>query len=146
MAHKISTSHRKAFLQTWLGLWRKYTADILLSSHRRTYNSLLDTEMKALLNNLDFSLSAAAQRIRQLDKETYNRMRVSHHHIARKAIEAASKASNEKHNAWFAADPDRKRTSSYRNRGLGTMLAILVSTGGGTNLHYDKGDDGKLPI
>jgi hypothetical protein len=130
MPSSMSPAHGRAFRQTWLGFWRKYSADITLSAHRRTDNAL-DAEMKRMLNNLDFSLLAAARRIRQLDEGVYNRMRVSHHEIVRKAMKSADdNAQGKKHQAWFAADPDRKRTSSYRNRGLGTMLAVSISTGG----------------
>jgi hypothetical protein len=72
-------------------------------------------------------------------------MRVSHHRIMRKTMKAAAKAERGKHEAWFATDPNRKRTSSYQNGGLGTMLAISSSSrGGGTNYHYDEVDDGEV--
>jgi hypothetical protein len=120
-----------------------------VSKHRRTDDDHLDTAIKGLLNTLDYCLSAAARRLRQLDEDTYNLMRVSHYRIAKRAMKEASMATSTYANKlrdWFLADPDRRRTSSYRNRGLGTMLAVSTSTGGGTNFHYDEGDDGEFPL
>jgi hypothetical protein len=102
----------------------------------------LGAEMKDMLNHLDCYLSTAANRIRQLDEDIYNHMRVSHYRVPRKALEAVDKADNE-HGNWFAADPDRRQTSSYRNRSLGTMLAISQSSGGGISFHHDQSDDRK---
>jgi hypothetical protein len=143
--HETSTSHGNAFLQTWLGFCCKHTTDIRLTQHRRTAKPALDAEMKDMLNHLDCYLSTAANRIRQLDEDIYNRMRVSHDRVARKALEAVDKADNE-HGNLFAADPDSRRASSYRNRSLGTMLAISQSSGGGIDFHHDQGDDRKLPM
>jgi hypothetical protein len=50
-------------------------------------------------------------------------------------MKAAAEAERGKHEAWFATDPDRKRTSSYQNGGLGTMLAIsLCKLVGGSSI------------
>jgi hypothetical protein len=72
--------------------------------------------------------------------------------------------SGAQHDKWMEKDPERARTSSFRIGGIGSVLAVsicrgakgrpstplsrsylnrdTISSGAGTGLHYDNGDDG----
>jgi hypothetical protein len=95
------------------------------------------------MRTLDRSLAKATMYLRKVDELTYNRMRGSHQDISKFAISNVDQhRAAEAHNAWFAKDPDRARTSSFRLGGIGSMMAVSISTGAGTSYHYDEGDDG----
>jgi hypothetical protein len=47
----------------------------------------------------------------------------------------------QEHDEWFDKDTRRARTSAFRVGGIGSMLAVSISSGQGTNYHYDEGDD-----
>lgn len=92
---------------------------------------------------LDRSLASAATYLRKVDEPTYNRMRCSHRDISKFTLSNVDQhRAAEAHKVWFAEDPDRARTSSFRLGGIGSMLAVSISTGAGTGYHYDEGDDG----
>ncbi|KAF1937278.1 hypothetical protein EJ02DRAFT_437972 [Clathrospora elynae] len=123
MPFKTTAAHGDTFLQAWIGLWRKYSSTPFVSAGRMQKKPVLNKGIKNLMRILDRSLAKAATYLRKVDEPTYNRMRQAH-------------------KTWFAKDPDRARTSSFRLGGIGSMMAVSISTGAGTSYHYDEGDDG----
>jgi hypothetical protein len=143
MPFKTTNAHGDTFLQAWIGLWRKYSSTPFVSAGRMQKNPALDKGIKNLVRILDQSLAKATTYLRKLDEPTYNRMRYSHCDISKTALSNVDlHRAAEKHKAWFAKDPHRARTSSFRLGGIGSMLAVSISAGAGTSYHYDEGDDG----
>ncbi|KAF1830854.1 hypothetical protein BDW02DRAFT_81155 [Decorospora gaudefroyi] len=88
-------------------------------------------------------LTKVATYLRKVDEPTYNRMRCSHRDISEFSLSNVDQhRAAEAHKAWFAKDPDRASTSSYHLAGIGSMMAVSISTGVGTGYHYDEGDGG----
>jgi hypothetical protein len=80
-------------------------------------------------------------------------MRFAYQLIARAAVNGVDKLQEswKRTNArWYKDDTDRANTSTFRLGGIGSMLAVSISTGAGTAFHYDEGDDGvphaRLPL
>ncbi|KAF2633007.1 hypothetical protein BU25DRAFT_87477 [Macroventuria anomochaeta] len=143
MPFKTTAAHGDTFLQAWIGLWRKYSCAPFVSAGRMQKKPILDEGIKNLIRILDQSLAKAAAYLRDVDEPTYNRMRCSHSDIFRLALSGVDRhRAAGAHRAWFAEDPDRVLTSSYRLGGVGSMMAMSISTGAGTSYHYDEGDDG----
>jgi hypothetical protein len=104
---------------------------------------VLNKGIKNLMRILDRSLAKAATYLRKVDEPTYNCLRCSHRDIFRFALSNVDQhRAAEAYKAWFAKDPDRARTSLFRLGGIGSMLAVSISTGAGTSYHYDEGDEG----
>lgn len=143
MPFYTTKAHGDTFLQAWIGVWRKYSSTPFVSAGRMQKKPALDKGIKNLTQILDQSLDKAAKYLRKVDEPTYNRMRSSHRDISKSALSNINQhRAAEVHKAWFAEDPDRACTSSFRMGGLGSMLAVSISTGTGTSYHYDEGDDG----
>jgi hypothetical protein len=145
MPFKTTAAHGNTFLQAWIGLWRKYSGTPFVSAGRMQKKPALNKGIKNLMRILDRSLAKAATYLRKFDEPTYNRMRRSHRDISKFTLSNVDQhRAAEAHKAWFAKDPDRARTSSFRLGGIGSMMAVSISTGAGTSYHYDEGDDGML--
>jgi hypothetical protein len=143
MPFNTTKAHGDTFLQAWIGLWRKYSSAPFVSAGCLQKKPALDKGIKNLMRILDRSLAKAATYLRKVDEPTYNRMRCSHRDISKSALSNVDQhRAAEAHKAWFAKDPDRARTSSFRLGGIGTMLAVSISAGAGTSYHNDEGDDG----
>jgi hypothetical protein len=143
MPFVTTSAHGKSFKQLWLGIWRKYSAVPFVSSPRRTVKPVIEQGLVNLLHDLDSSLGKAAQYLRALDQDVYNRMRIGHQLLAKVAVARVNELAHpEKHKKWFQSDLSRLNTSTYRMGGLGSMLAVSVATGNGTGFHYDEGDHG----
>ena len=143
MPFNTTESHGNTFLQAWIGLWRKYSSTPFVSAERMQKKPALNKGIKNLMRILDQSLAKAAMYFLKVDEQTYNRMRCSHRDISKFALSNVGQhRAAEAHKEWFAKDPDRDRTSSFRLGGIGSMLAVFISAGAGTSYHYDEGDDG----
>jgi hypothetical protein len=118
-----------------------------VSSGRMQEKPALDAGVKNLMQTLDRSLAKAAAHLCEVDKPAYSRMRNSHRHISKHTVahlDQLKPGMAKKQEEWFAEDPDRARTSSFRLGGIGSMLAVSISTAEGTKFHYDGDDDGTL--
>ena len=143
MPFNTTKAHGDTFLQAWIGLWRKYSSAPFVSAGRMQKKPALDKGIKNLMRILDRSLAKAAMYLRKIDEPTYNRIRCSHRDVSKPApLNVDQHRAAEAHKAWFARDPDRARTSSFRLGGIGSMLAVSIFAGAGTSYHYDEGDDG----
>ena len=98
------------------------------------------------MRSVDGAFSRIAQQLRRIDEPVYDRSRPLHRHILHRALdninnnaEPTVKAMHE----YMGMNPDRSNTSLSRIGGLGSVLAVSTSTGGGTAYHYDVGDDGE---
>jgi hypothetical protein len=145
MPFNTTKAHGDTFLQAWIGLWRKYSSVPFVPAGCMQKKPALNKGIKTLMQTLDWSLTKAATYLRKVDEPTYNRMRCSHRDISKSALSNVDQhQAAEAHKAWFAKDPDRARTSSFRLGSIGSMLAVSISTGAGTDCHYDEGDNGML--
>jgi hypothetical protein len=73
-----------------------------------------------------------------VDEPTYNRSRHGHQIATRASVQCAKQGSNKysaTHQRWMDKKPARKKTSTYRMAGLGSMLAVSLLTGVGTAYH-----------
>jgi hypothetical protein len=142
MLFNTTKAHGDTFLQAWIGLWRKYSSTPFVSAGRMQEKPGLDEGIKNPIEILDQSLGKAATYLRKVDEPTYNRMRCSHRDISKFASSNVDQhRAAEAHKTWFARDPDRARTSSFRLGGIGSMMAVSISTGAGTSYQYKEGDD-----
>jgi hypothetical protein len=132
--------------QMWLGAWRKYSMVPYTATNQRKVNKKLDLACKALLLQVDRTMAHRPRRvISELDNATARRMKFAHQPIARAAVHMVEKmqpAWVPSAKKWYQEDPTRAKTKSFRMGGIGSMLAVSISTGPGTAFHYDKGDDG----
>jgi hypothetical protein len=143
MLFNTTKAHDDTFLQAWIELWRKYSSTPFVSAGCMQEKPALDKGIKNLMRILDRSLTKATTCLRKVDEPTYNRMRRSHRDISKSVLSNVDQhRAAEIHKAWFAKDPDRARTSSFRLGGIGTMLAVSISAGAGTSYRYNEGDDG----
>ncbi|RMZ66280.1 hypothetical protein GMOD_00005368 [Pyrenophora seminiperda CCB06] len=109
----------------------------------RRAKSQLDEGIKGLLRAIDQNLAEAAFYLRRLDEPTYNRMRSSHRDVLKSALSGIDQHRHaDAHKAWFAKDPSRARTLSFRIGGIESVVGVSISTGEGTSYYYDEGDDG----
>ncbi|KAF2024095.1 hypothetical protein EK21DRAFT_118108 [Setomelanomma holmii] len=138
-------AHGQNFLQAWFGVWMKYQAAPFISAARRPKKPSLDSAVTELVETLDKTLKKSAALLRKVDEPAYNRMRQGHRDAARAAVAGATSGTHKfavTQQAWLNKDSNRTGTSSHRMGGIGSMLAVSISTGGGTGYHYDDGDDG----
>jgi hypothetical protein len=142
MPFSKTPAHGDTFLQAW-----KYTNASFVSSGRMQEKPALDAGVENLMRILDRSLAKAAARLGEVDKPAYTRMRRSHRDISKDALAHLNQLKPgmaKKQKEWFTEDPDRARTSSFRLGGIGSMLAVSISTAEGTKFHYDDDDDSML--
>ncbi|KAF1934564.1 hypothetical protein EJ02DRAFT_429233 [Clathrospora elynae] len=146
-----SKAHGLKFQQLWLGAWRPYqaalalTAASLCSAGSQKTKAICDKAQKNLLAKLDNIASKAMSYISQFDPPTAAWMKYSHWSIAKTTLANVNKLSKQAaaHKEWYEEHPDRASTLAFQMGGLGTMLAVSISTGAGTGYHYDKDDNGK---
>jgi hypothetical protein len=144
MKSSKTAAHGTSFQQTWLGYWRKYEKAAFLAASSRPTNPALDHAIQNMMRTLDAAFATISQRIRALDPDTYTRMRFSHRPIIKAALNDVGQLRHaDAHKKWYGKHPERATTSSARIGGLGSMLAVSTSIGGGTAFHYDQGGAGK---
>jgi len=115
------------------------------ATNQRKVNGKLDRACKALLLKVDRTMAHPPRRVTSdLDNPTARRMKFAHQPIARAAVNMVEKLQP----GWVSSakkryeeDPTRTKTS-FRMGGIGSMLAVSISTGDSTAFHYDEGDDG----
>lgn len=125
----------------------RYQSGPYVSADRRQAKPALDSAMTGTLVELGESLKYAADLFRKVDEHTYNLTRHSHSIVFRAALVGVTSGTHKyagQQQKWMDKDPSRTRSSSYRMGGIGSMLAVSISTGTGTGYHYDSGDDGEL--
>jgi hypothetical protein len=84
-----------------------------------------------------------ARSLELLDPDIAHRMRFNHQVVA-KGMADGVHLQKEKNRRWHAGDTSRKNTSRFRLGGMGSMLAVSISTAKGTDFHYDNNDDSHI--
>ncbi|KAF1940459.1 hypothetical protein EJ02DRAFT_228436 [Clathrospora elynae] len=146
---KTTKAHGLEFQQLWLGAWRPYraapalTAATLCSVGSERTKAIRDQAQQNLLAKLDKIASKAMRYLSWFDLPTATRMKRIHRPIAKTTLAIDNLGKQVvAHKKWYEEHPDRASTSAFRMGGLGTMLAVSISTGAGTGYHYDKDDNG----
>jgi hypothetical protein len=119
----------------WLGAWRKYSPVPYAATNERKVNEKLDRACKALLLEVDRTMAHRPRCvISDLDNPTACRMKFAHQPIARAAVNMVEKLQHAwvpSAKKWYQKDPTRAITKSFRMGGIGSMLAVSISTGDG---------------
>jgi hypothetical protein len=141
MPFKFSKAHGIHFRMLWLGIWKRSAKVPLASEALRTPKPILAALIKRFFKQANEKLKAVQNHLQNIDQPTAKRMKFVHQNAARSAVGSVKyHVAPAKHEAWYGEDPIRGNTSSFRLAGLGTMLAISISSSGGTNYHYDGND------
>jgi hypothetical protein len=117
----------------------------MVTADRRVKKKGADAAITPLLREIDDMISRKTRRLlADADPVVASRQRFSHQHISKSAMRNTDRLkSGAQHDKWLEKDPERARTSSFRIGGIGSVLAVSISSGAGTGFHYDNGDDGR---
>jgi hypothetical protein len=142
---EVTSAHGTSFQQLWIGNWKPYTAAPRVAKGGcASSGTPLDTGLTELVDEIHpIMQDRPARLLEQLDPDAARRMRFNYQIIA-KAMAGSVHLQKEKNQQWHAEDASRKNTSRFRLGGMGSMLAVSISTAKGTDFHYDNNDDGHV--